>query len=288
MTLFLLQIVSKLPFWLLYAISNVLAPLLSRLYRRKLVLANIEKVFPEKATTECHRIADKFYRNLLDLAFETVKLTSMSANEVRARVSLVDNDALKEIRSSEVPILIYTTHVSNWEYMSALSQLEVGHGIPIYKPLKNKKIDRWVFDMRSRFGATPQPKSEMINVVRHLKGRSLLGILADQTPGKYEKGKVWAEFFGVQTAFFKGVVALANLTNAPCYFAAIHRVGRGKYSVEFIKIGDPPYQRKDTEVFRRYLELSEDQIRKYPDEWLWSHNRWKYKRQDNEEIIKFS
>ena len=138
MTIFLLNILSRLPFWILYLLSDMLAPLAFHVYRKKVVLKNITKVFPEKSEEARVRIAKGFYRNMLDLAIESIKLSSISADQLRKRIQFVDNEALNEIKSTSSPLLMYTTHMANWEYMSAITQLELNQAVPIYKPLKNK------------------------------------------------------------------------------------------------------------------------------------------------------
>ena len=223
----------------------------------------------------------------MEMSVEILKMLDMKAWDINERVEFVEDDVYRKIRSTQSPILFYTTHLFNWEWMCAGTQLNVFPSYPVYKPLKNKAFDHYIYTVRSRFGAIPVKKDEIFAVARKLNGLAGIGLLADQSPSERNKGKIWAHFMGEETAFYKGVMVLPYLTQFPCYFAKVYRKERGYYEVKFHEMSSPPYNKSELQIFREYIELSEKVIRAHPEDWLWTHNRWKYQRKENEEIIIF-
>ncbi len=287
MILILFRFLSKLPLNLLYLISSLLHPIAVIAYRRNIVNKNMKIVFPEMSRIERIRIIRRFYRNILDMAFEVIRMISMKPEEINDRVQIVEDEVTKKIRNTKSPILFFTTHLINWEWLCAASQLNVFPAYPLYKPIKDKKFDKFIYDLRVRFGAQPISIKTGMREIKQLEGLSGLGLLADQSPPKANTGRVWAKFFGKDTSFYNGVIHLPYLTQYPCYFAEIIRVKRGYYKVVFKEMSRPPYTKGDLRVLKDYLQLSEEAIRKNPENWLWTHDRWKYRRKDFEEIIIF-
>lgn len=66
------------------------------------------------------------------------------------------------------------------------------------------------------------------------------------------------------------------------------RIRRGYYEFEFVRIGEPPYKKGDVSMIVKNAEELEKQILKTPENWLWSHNRWKYIRRKDEKLYKES
>ncbi|MBV6640056.1 MAG: lipid A biosynthesis acyltransferase, partial [Cyclobacteriaceae bacterium] len=93
-------------------------------------------------------------------------------------------------------------------------------------------------------------------------------------------------FLGKETAFINGLSQLPYFTQLPCYLSRFKRVKRGHYEIELVKIGEPPFKKGDLTVLKNYVKESEGLIRSDPSQYLWSHKRWKYKREENEELIK--
>lgn len=287
MAVTILKFLAKVPLDTLYKFSDFLSLMAYHLYRRKTVFRNLEIIFPDLSEHDKRKIARSFYSNLLDMAVETIKLYAMSREEIRSRVQFVQNNALHKIRESEEPILFFTTHLFNWEWMCAATQISVFPSFPIYKRIKNRKFDRFILELRSRFGGNPLEMRKSLRPVTKLQGLAGVGLLADQSPRQYNKGKIWSIFMGKETPFYKGTMALPYLTQYPCYFAEISKLKRGHYQVTFREMISPPYDKNSMLVFKEYIELSEKAIREKPDLWLLTHNRWKYKREENEEIIIF-
>ncbi len=285
---FLLKLISKSPLWLLYGLSSVLAIPLSFFYRRKLVLKNLAKAFPEKSKKELEKIANKFYRNFADVVVEALKSYSISEKELARRVTFSGTQIFFDLKEKRKPILFFASHQCNWEWMALASRSQLSvPGDVIYKPLQNKKADDFIYKLRSRFGGRPISKDFAAReIIRLIDDHRIIGLVADQSPPRDHVH--WSYFFNQETDFYPGLVTLPYLMQAPAVFGRMTRTKRGHYHVEMIPIGEPPYQKGDLAILQRYIEETERSIRDHPADYLWTHNRWKHTREENEEIINFS
>ena len=110
-----------------------------------------------------------------------------------------------------------------------------------------------------------------------------IGIVTDQKP-IYRASKIWQNLFGNETAFNIGGSVMACMTNYPCYYLKIDRLKRGYYELELIKIGEGPNEKGDKSMLINFVREVEKQIENTPENWLWSHDRWKYNRRKGEEL----
>lgn len=273
-------LLSLLPFWLLYIISDILFIILYYIfrYRRKVVDENLFHAFPEKTEQERASIRIKYYRYLTDLIVESLKLLTISDAEVRKRVNVPNPGLINRYFSEGQSVLGILGHYGNWE-MGALrfSQLFTERRIIVYKPLSNKFFDNIVIRMRSRFGATlVDMKSTMRKLISYKNERTVTVLVGDQTPAKPEI-KYFTNFLNQQTAVFLGVEKLAKLTNSAVVFCDIRRLRRGHYQCTFIPMFKNPKETNEYEITHAHVKYLEDVIKEKPEYWLWSHRRWKFK-----------
>jgi KDO2-lipid IV(A) lauroyltransferase len=81
---------------------------------------------------------------------------------------------------------------------------------------------------------------------------------------------------GRDAAFFFSTQKLAEATQYPLIYARmLDGDDIGHYSVEFIQLGTPPYEKNGTELIERYIDASEQSIALQPHSWLWSNRKWK-------------
>lgn len=277
------RVLSLLPLSVLHGISDFVFFLIYYVarYRKKVVLDNLRQAFPEKTETERRKIARSFYRNLTDLMVETLKALTMPEEEMRRRVKLKNYDILeKHIRNGKV-VFVMLGHQINWEWVSHIIRLQ---GIPvdvIYKPLSNDFFERFMLAIRSRFGIHPV---SMYTIFRDMVSRRnearVIGTLADQAP-HHPDSAYWTTFFHQETDFFNGTEKMARKFQTPLLLGRIRKVRRGYYEFELSPVAEPPYAGIPAgELTERYVRWLEDTLREQPDTWLWSHKRWKHKREE--------
>src|SRR5688572_16005400 len=121
--MFVIQILSRLPFWILYLISDFLFFVSYYVvrYRRKMVWKNLKNSFPEKKTDELRAVEKAFYKNLCDYAVETLKLITLSKEELAKRMVYVHSPEIHSYKEKNQSILVLAAHQFNWEWLVAAS-----------------------------------------------------------------------------------------------------------------------------------------------------------------------
>ena len=111
-----------------------------------------------------------------------------------------------------------------------------------------------------------------------IRGKNLvMGLIADQNPPRRPDSH-WFRFLNQDTIFFDGGEKLALRCHLPVYFVKMERLSRGRYEMSFEPIYDGEEEVAEHEITERYVRLLESEIRRRPELWIWSHRRWKHKR----------
>ena len=114
---------------------------------------------------------------------------------------------------------------------------------------------------------------------QYASNRYALVLVADQTPGS-PANAYWVNFFGKLTPFVTGPEKGARLNDCAVIFCNFFKVRRGYYEVELHMECLEPRELKRGELTLRFVRFMEDCIRKRPDNYLWSHKRWKWPYKD--------
>lgn len=276
--------VSRLPFRVLYMKSDFLFVLLYYVigYRRKVVMENLARSFPEKSTEERAEIARSFYRNLCDIILEVIKTEGMKASQLKQRFSFSNLEIIEKMKKEGQAALIGIGHCGNWEWSGpALLMHSESDGYAIVKPLNNERFNQYMERLRAQFfeGKTI-PFKMTLRYLLAMRGQPYLAVLAaDQTPTRQES-RFWTTFLNQETPFFEGLGKLANSLKMPVIYIDLKRTGRGRYHGDIRLITDDGSTMSPEEIMLRYVDALEDSIHAAPDNWLWSHRRWKHKRED--------
>jgi len=267
---------------MLYLLSDLAYFIAYRLirYRKKVVLENMARAFPEKTEEEIKSLAKSFYKRFADFALETLKALSISEAELKRRVVFRNLEVLTPYHEKGRSVVLAASHQFNWEWALLAGCIQLPYKVDgIYQKLSNKSFDKLIYDMRSRFGGTPIPKkSALRSVIRRKSMTKAVAINGDQVPQKSKQNTYWTIMLHQDTAFFRGVETISQLLEGPAFFIHIQRVKRGYYAVTFEPLGVPPYEKGQHEVLENYIKASERLILEDPAGWLWSHKRWKYKK----------
>jgi Kdo2-lipid IVA lauroyltransferase/acyltransferase len=271
--------VSLLPYPLLYSVSNGLYYLLyyGLGYRRKVVMKNIRNSFPEKTHAEHVAIAKKFYRHFCDLVLESLKVFTISENDVRERMVVKNAELLNAYFDQGKSVILAGGHYNNWELFAVGIDAPIKHHtIAIYKPLSNLFFDAKMRETRGKYGlrmiSTKIVKSVFAEDDDNLTA-TIFGI--DQSPSPLKCH--WMKFLNQDTAVLFGTEKYAKEYNYPVVFGQLTKEKRGHYSLEFFKAFDEPVQTRHGEITEKITRMLEGQINERPEFWLWTHKRWKHK-----------
>ena len=269
-----------LPFVAVYAISRGVSFLAFYIlkYRKKVVFANLANSFPEKSMEEIRTIAKKFYKNFCDVLAETVKGQTMSEQSLAKRFEVINPEFLNGLFEQGRSVISIGAHYANSEWGKILGRKLKHPMIIIYSPFMNQRLDRYNNKTRVKYGMKLVPLSQTIRVFNELKGAPHCFIMGvDQRPFD-PKNALWFRFLNQETPFHKGYETIARKFNIPVVFSEIQRKKRGYYTLRYLMLCDDPSAAGEGSIVEGFVKTLETIIRKKPEDWLWSHDRWKYQR----------
>lgn len=283
--MFFLKFLSRLPFPILYAFSDFLFVVSYYIvgYRIKVVRKNLKNSFPEKSTDELKRIERQFYRDLCDYGVETLKLLTISKEELMKRLVYKNPEIAQPFADRGQSIILLTSHQFNWEWLLTSGCLYLPFKVDfVYQKQSSKLFDDFSLESRTRFGGYPIERAQVAReAIRRKNVLRGVAIMADQFPGLAHDKKYWTNFMNQDTAFFLGLGQLAYITQYPAIFFGVRKIKRGYYEAEGFVVSEPPYEKESQQIVDDYVKATEKIIRQNPSGWLWSHNRWKRKREDD-------
>ncbi|MBC7745469.1 MAG: lysophospholipid acyltransferase family protein [Flavobacterium sp.] len=274
-----LKLISRLPFFILYLLADLLFFILFYVvrYRRKVTQSNLTNAFPEKSIRERRLIEKKYYKFLADMIIESLKMNSVTSEEIMKRCKINNPELLRNHLNQGRSILMATGHYANWEWGNMIiPQVYSEKIVVIYKPLSNLLFGRHLNKMRSRFGSLMVPMKSTLRKIAELKNQLYIFFFtSDQTPSQHES-QYFTDFLNQPTAVFLGLEKIAKKTNHPVMFLHINLLKRGFYEFTFSTIVEDPSKTKEFEITNFHTQKLEQIIRQRPELWLWSHKRWKF------------
>jgi KDO2-lipid IV(A) lauroyltransferase len=276
--------ISLLPFPLLYGLSDFLFFLFYYVlgYRKKIVLGNIERSFPEKSAAEHRAIAREFYRHFCDLILESIKTFTISEKEVAKRVICKTPEIINKYYDEGRSVIIAGGHFNNWEIFAVGVDALIKHkAVGIYKPLSNKYFDDKIRKTRSKYGLYMIATKIVKKVFDEEKNNLIATIFAiDQSPSN-ANNCYWMNFLNQETGVLFGVEKYAKEYDFPVLYGRINKEKRGHYSFEFFPTFDHPRETGYGEITEKVTKMLEQDIQALPQFWLWTHRRWKHKKPEN-------
>ncbi len=269
--------ISRLPFWCIYLLSDLLYGIfLIFPYRKKVIEGNIRRSFPDKTEGEINALIKQFYRHFTDILAEGIKNLSISGEELKKRYTVRNPEVMEDLYRQNKSVLLVSGHYNNWEWLiSAQNFLFPHQAMGIGMPLTSKFWDKKVNERRERFGMIVVHSRNFKEKIREQEGNPIAILtLSDQSPGDARKS-YWMEFLNQQTAVLFGAELMAHEYDFPVVFYHTRKVKRGYYEMELQLITGAPETMKWGEITEAHTHLLEKAIREEPAYWLWSHKRWK-------------
>ncbi|MGG5207825.1 lysophospholipid acyltransferase family protein [Chryseobacterium sp. MIQD13] len=276
----ILYFISKLPLKVLYIFSDVIFFLNYYLvgYRKQVITQNLRNSFPEKSEEEIRVIRKKFYLNFSDYLVETIKSFSISETESRVRMQHINQELFHEAKAEGKNIIMLAGHVFNWEWINALARIiPQKHCHPVYRKVNSDFWENQMKKVRNKFGNEALEANEVImNIFRSKNdGESAYMFVADQTP-HVAHVNYGLEFLNQKTPAFIGYDKLATRMDLAFIYCEMKKVKRGYYQVNYHRIYPDGEKFTEHEVVRKFHKLLENTLQKHPDNYLWSHRKWKY------------
>jgi len=240
---------------------------------------NLRLAFPDWSAAQRDEAIRKMVRNLGWMAAEFARFPKLTRENIEQLVILDGHENFLEGQRGGKGVLYLTGHIGAWELSSLAHAL---YGYPLHymaRPLDNARLDALVNRYRCASGNRPIFKNESARVMlKILKEAGTVGILADQNTMPSEG--VFVDFFGKLACTTSGLARVALHTDAavvPGYAVWDDTIRKYRLRfeppVELLRTGDA--ERDVFENTQRFAKVIEGIIRKYPEQWVWVHKRWK-------------
>ncbi len=278
----LIKFLSRFPLFFLYGFSNFVDFILVNIYsyRKNVIEGNLRNSFPSKSQKEIIQLRNKFYTYFTDTFIEFVKGYSITREEVLKRVELIGDDEVQARLNSNQSVILVAGHQGNWEWAIHRLALTNYTNDIVYQKLSNKKFNDFTYAIRTKFaGINLLEKRESVLLTRERKDiPRAICLLADQAPQKPESA-YWTTFLNQDTAFFTGMERFAREYKYPVFYVELIRKKRGYYELKYELLADLPLENLPKgEIIERFAKKLENSVNNYPDQYLWSHRRWKHKK----------
>ncbi|WP_417357525.1 lysophospholipid acyltransferase family protein [Flavobacterium sp.] len=281
----ILWLISILPFRLLYLLSDFAYILVYHVigYRKKTVRLNLALCLPELTEVQRKKTEKEFYRHFCDTIFEMAKTMTISDKEIEKRFVFENIELINEYEKKGKSIALFIGHYGSYEWLLAMNRHFTSHkGFGIYKKLANPYFDKMVRQLRGRLGAELIDTKESIPVMKNNARQGILGIygfISDQSPKIY-RVPYWGKFFGMEVPVHGGAELLTKKLAMNVIYVKGEKIKRGHYKATFIPYEGNPKEVPNFGLTDIFLRMLEDQIREAPAYYLWTHKRFKNRRND--------
>ncbi len=247
--------------------------------RRRIAISNLKIAFAKKfSDQEIQRICRKSFQGLGKNLAEFLQFPQLTTENIWELVNVEGKENLDIALGQGKGAIIFVPHFGNWELTGLITGVLIPNRIKaIVFELRNKRLNQLVWKYRQHLSAELIPKKRAIRrIILALQQNCAIGFFADQDAG--DSG-VFVDFFGKPASAVRSPMILALKTGAPILFSVCIRQPNNQH---LVKIYEPVYieisKNLEHDVqynTERLLKILEREIRKYPDQWLWLHNRWK-------------
>jgi KDO2-lipid IV(A) lauroyltransferase len=274
---------ARLPYAVLYLIAEGFYFLLAYVvrYRWRVVLQNLRNSFPEKTEAEVVRIAKAFYRHFAQVMVETIKLARMSDAELKRRVIFRNPEVLERHFQAGRMALGLSSHAGNWEWVLTSGAIWLSAEVDgVYKPLNNPFFESFMCELRTRTGAGLIPMRDTLRDMVQRRGEPrVVSLLSDQAAGPEDR-PYWTTFMHQEAGFYTSADRLAARFQAPVVYVSIRRLRRGYYEIVLKELydGNSPLSADSFPITEAFVRELEHDIQAAPEQYLWTHRRWKHKR----------
>ncbi len=281
----ILFLISILPFRLLYIFSDFVFFLVYYVfgYRKKVVRENIAMALPNLSEKERLAIEKKFYVHMCDMFLEMIKTMTISQKEIEKRFTFSNLDVYLDLEKKGKSIALVCSHYASYEWVLSMNKYITFKGYGIYKRVNNKYFDRLVRKIRSRFKAYLITTKETKSVIEENSKNGILsvyGFASDQSPQVRPK-TYWSTFMGIETPVYVGAELLSKRFDMNMLFLKVRKIKRGYYQADIELLAEDVIHIPDFQITELFLRKVENLINDAPEFYLWTHKRWKHKKQNN-------
>ena len=257
------------------AIGGKLFQIVGPIFRsNKLIRENIKKALPQLNNEEIKRINKQMWNNYGRIFSEYMFLKNFRNNLNQSNIAIHGQEILDEIKKLNTPVIFVSGHFSNFELMAMQIEKSGIKLAAIYRPLNNKFLNTIMERIRKKYICKEQIKkgiSGVRDIVKFYKKNYSTALMIDQRVSE-----------GIKVNFFKHKASTTTIPaqlvkkyKMPIVPVFIERFENIKFKITFQK---PIYFSEDASIENITSKLNEGlekMIISKPEQWIWSHNRWK-------------
>ena len=247
--------------------------------RRDIALDNLKIAFGSHLTTSKRtEICKASFINVGKTCIEFLRFPKLNAENIWNEVSVEGAENLHAALAEGKGAIVFLPHFGNWELLSLVyGALIPNRAKAIAFPIKNILLNTYIWQYREQMSLKLIPRKRAIReTLGALKNNQAVGFFADQNAGP--EG-VFVDFLGKPASAARGPAVLARKTGAPLLFSLSVRQPDDRHRVYIsspIHVEASDNLEQDVEIYTtQMLAQLETYIHKYPEQWLWLHNRWK-------------
>ncbi|SKB48985.1 lysophospholipid acyltransferase family protein [Dyadobacter psychrophilus] len=245
-------------------------------YRKKVILKNLTVCFPALSENEKAELTNKYYRHLANLIVEPFMVRNIAEKDLAKFVSYGNPSVIHRLLSEKKDIVLMVSHYGNWEYLFSMPLLTDSNVLAAYSPVSNAMLNEKLKKLRSRFGIKLVPKANWYRSAVNWRDKkpAIFVSIADQRPPA--AGKNIIKFFNCDTYIQSGAARIAIRRNSAVVYLDVQKRGANRYNFRFTLLAEEAEKLGETEIMKLYYTELEKNIKRQPELWLWSHNRWKF------------
>lgn len=247
--------------------------------RRNLAESNLHQALGEKLTTAQEKeIVKGVFAHLGITLIEFLRMATLNRDNLNDFFTFIGLEHLQKAYAAQKGILALTAHIGNWELLAAAISLSGFNTAIIAKSARQEAVNNFLVSQRQSKGVKIFSGRNMVkHILRQLKAGGIVGIVLDQSA--IARDGVVVPFFGKHASTLKSLAILSQRSDAVILPMYTYREG-----TRHIIVIEPPIVHEnetgDAEAIvhhrtLHYTQWIESAIKKHPEQWIWTHNRWK-------------
>jgi KDO2-lipid IV(A) lauroyltransferase len=244
---------------------------------RRVAAENVAAAFPARSEAERRRLVRGTFVHFGRLLLALLKFSTLRPDAMLARVEFEGEDRVRRAHALGKGVLFVTGHFGFWELQAMVHALRLPPMAVLARTLDNRALNDLLETMRTRTGNTViYRQGAMRRAMKVLKSGGAVGILIDQHI--QSRDAIYVDFFNRPAATTSAVAALALRAGAPIVPVFAVRLSDGRYRLIYEHpVMPPPADHPDAirELTQRCTDVLEMYVRRYPNNWLWMHRRWR-------------
>ena len=281
---YFLQFIITIKFFILFKIlgANSASSLSGKIFEivgpyfrsKKIINSNIKRAFPEKDENNIKEIIKLMWNNYGRVFAEYMFIKDFRFNQLSSNIEIKGKEILEEIKKNNTQVVFISGHLSNFELMAMCLEKSGIKLSTIYRPLNNIFLNKIMEKIRKKYICKYQVKKGiggLKNLMIYKKQNFSTALMIDQ---RVSEG-ILSNFFNHKALTTTIPAQLVKKFNIPVVPIEIARINGTNFKISVkqpINFSDNESIQYITDKLNKVLELM---IAKNPEQWIWTHNRWK-------------